>query len=137
MAKVVVIKGNPNAGKTTATRYVLETLLLGGGVLKNFTKLAKNPMKGDFESVVEIGGKTIAICSRGDLLKCVEGNIQKYINCDVIVVTSRNFSTFGKAINNVYHPEVFSKFITGANLAVNYMDLADFVRQVVAEVLKH
>ena len=28
MAKVVVIKGNPNAGKTTASRFILQVLLI-------------------------------------------------------------------------------------------------------------
>jgi tRNA A37 threonylcarbamoyladenosine biosynthesis protein TsaE len=28
MAKVVVIKGDPNAGKTTASRFILQVLLI-------------------------------------------------------------------------------------------------------------
>ena len=139
MAKVIVIKGDPNAGKTTASRYVLESLLLMGANLTMYQSANSSPktqLDGDFEAKVEIAGKTVAVCSQGDVLKWVLNNIKKYIACDVVVVTSRNFSTFNKTINNVYNPVVFGKQMVNANLVAGYMDLAHFVRQVVTEILK-
>ncbi len=139
MAKVIVIKGDPNVGKTTASRYVLESLLLMGANLIMYQSANSSPktqLDGDFEAKVEIAGKTVAVCSQGDVLKWVLNNIKKYIACDVVVVTSRNFSTFNKTINNVYNPVVFGKQLVNASLVAGYMDLAHFVRQVVTEILK-
>mgnify|MGYP003291118068 CR=1 FL=1 len=88
MAKVIVIKGDPNAGKTTASRYVLESLLLMGANLTMYQSANSSPktqLDGDFEAKVEIAGKTVAVCSQGDVLKWVLNNIKKYIACDVVV----------------------------------------------------
>ena len=54
MAKVVVIKGNPNAGKTTASRFILQVLLYKGARLVSYTALnGLNNLKGDFVAVIE------------------------------------------------------------------------------------
>ena len=62
MAKVVVIKGNPNAGKTTASRFILQVLLYKGARLVSYTALnGLNNLKGDFVAVIEYQKKSIAI----------------------------------------------------------------------------
>ncbi len=139
MAKVIVIKGDSNAGKTTASRYVLESLLLMGANLtmyKSANSSPKTKLDGDFEAKVEIAGKAVALCSQGDVLKWVLNNIQTYIACDVVVVTSRNFSTFDKKVGRIYNPKVLDKVGANTSLESDYMDLADFTRQVVTEILK-
>ena len=110
MAKVIVIKGDPNAGKTTASRFILQVLLYKGAKLVSYTALnGLNNLKGDFVAIIEYKEKRIAICSRGDQLNWVLTNITTYINLDVVVVTSRNYATFDKQIRNVYNPIVFNK----------------------------
>ena len=131
MAKVVVIKGDPNAGKTTASRFILQVLLYKGARLVSYTALnGLNNLKGDFVAVIEYQKKSIAICSRGDLLKWVIDNITIHINLDVVVVTSRNYATFGKEVRNVYNPIVFNKQKS------DYTALTKFVQDVVKEILK-
>lgn len=131
MAKVVVIKGDPNAGKTTASRFILQVLLYKGARLVSYTALnGLNNLKGDFVAVIEYEKKRIAICSRGDLLKCVIDNITIHINLDIVVVTSRNYATFDKAVRNVYNPIVFNKQKS------DYTALTKFVQYVVEEILK-
>lgn len=131
MAKVVVIKGDPNAGKTTASRFILQVLLYKGARLVSYTALnGLNNLKGDFVAVIEYQKKSIAICSRGDLLKWVIDNITIHINLDIVVVTSRNYATFDKEIRNVYNPVVFNKQKS------DYTALTKFVQDVVEEILK-
>lgn len=131
MAKVVVIKGDPNAGKTTASRFILQVLLYKGARLVSYTALnGLGNLKGDFVAVIEYEKKSIAICSRGDLLKCVIDNITIHINLDIVVVTSRNYATFDKAVRNVYNPIVFNKQKS------DYTALTKFVQDVVEEILK-
>lgn len=131
MAKVVVIKGNPNAGKTTASRFILQVLLYKGAKLVSYTALnGLGNLKGDFVAVIEYQKKRIAICSRGDLLKWVIDNITIHINLDIVVVTSRNYATFDKQIRNVYNPIVFNKQKS------DYTALTKFVQDVVEEILK-
>lgn len=133
MAKVVVIKGDPNAGKTTASRFILQVLLYKGARLVSYTALnGLNNLKGDFVAVIEYEKKRIAICSRGDQLNWVLTNITTYIDLDldVVVVTSRNYATFDKEVRNVYNPIVFNKQKS------DYVALTKFVQDVVKEILK-
>ena len=131
MAKVIVIKGDPNAGKTTASRFILQVLLYKGAKLVSYTALnGLGNLKGDFVAVIEYKEKRIAICSRGDQLNWVLTNITTYIDLDVIVVTSRNYATFGKEVCNVYNPIVFNKQKS------DYTALTKFVQDVVKEILK-
>ena len=125
--------------KPPPSRYVLESLLLMGANLTMYQSANSSPktqLDGDFEAKVEIAGKTVALCSQGDELKWVLNNIQKYIACDVVVVTSRNFSTFDKKVGRIYNPKVLNKVCANISLESDYMDLADFTRQVVTEILK-
>ena len=131
MAKVIVIKGDPNAGKTTASRFILQVLLYKGAKLVSYTALnGLGNLKGDFVAVIEYKEKRIAICSRGDQLNWVLMNITTYIDLDVVVVTSRNYATFGKEVRNVYNPIVFNKQKS------DYTALTKFVQDVVKEILK-
>lgn len=131
MAKVIVIKGNPNAGKTTAARYILQVLLYKGAKLSSYTALnGLENLKGDFIAIVEYNDKQIAICSRGDQLNWVLKNITIHINLDIVVVTSRNYVTFVKEIYNVYNPIVFNKQKS------DYTALTKFVQDIVREIEK-
>ena len=64
---------------------------------------------GDFEAIVENENGRIAICSRGDVLKDVIDNIERYKDNDYVIVTSRNFATFDEKIGRVYFPIVVEK----------------------------
>ena len=146
MKKLIVIKGDPNAGKTTTSRYILESLLLMGANLIKYKSLNTSPstqFKGDFEAEVEWTGLKLAICSRGDELVWVLDNIKAYQYCDVVIVTSRNYSRFdpsiSKAISQYGTPncilEVVPKVLkVGLSLEKQYMDLADFIRKVIAKI---
>ncbi|MBQ9138128.1 MAG: hypothetical protein IJX65_05795, partial [Alistipes sp.] len=123
--------GDPNAGKTTASRFILQVLLYQGAKLVSYTALnGLGNLKGDFVAVIEYKKKRIAICSRGDQLNWVLTNITTYIDLDVVVVTSRNYATFDKAVRNVYNPIVFNKQKS------NYTALTKFVQAVVKQILK-
>ena len=143
MNKLIVIKGDPNAGKTTASRYLLESLLLMGANLIKYKSLNSSPstqFKGDFEAEVERARLKLAICSRGDELVWVLDNIKTYQHCDIVIVTSRNYATFDNKIANAISQygtpncilEVVPKVLNaGMSLEKQYMDLADFVRNIV------
>lgn len=69
MKKLILVEGDPNVGKTTALRNVLESLLLMGANLVSYISLNTSSaaqLKGDFEAEVEWKGLKVAICSRGD-----------------------------------------------------------------------
>lgn len=128
MKKLIVIKGDQNAGKTTACRFILEVLLYKGAILQSYvnvgSKRSQPHFSGDFVATLLYKGNTIAICSRGDKLVWVKDNIKQNMTCDVVIVTSRHYSTFGKVIG-VYNPIVFNKTKSG------YQHLARFVKSIV------
>ena len=146
MKELIVIKGNPNAGKTTGSRHLLESILLMGGKMIKYKSLNTSPLtqfKGDFEAEVEWAGLKLAICSRGDKLIWVLDNIKTYQYCDVVIVTSRNYSRFDPTISKAKSQygtpncilEVVPKVLNaGLSLEKQYMDLADFVRKVIAKI---
>ena len=133
MNRLIVIRGNKNAGKTTALRYILEVLLYLGAKLLSYKSYNKvRIFRGDFEAVVEYNGKKIAICSMGDTPTAVPKHIKSYgANCEIIITATRNDSNYTNRISQ-YNPIYFDKAInTNDSPEKQYMDLADFVRNIV------
>ena len=136
MNRLIVISGNKNAGKTTALRYILEVLLYLGAKLLSYKSYNKvRIFRGDFEAIVEYNGKRIAICSMGDAPTAVPKHIKKYGGGSEIVITAtRNDSDYTDRINQ-YAPIYIDKAInTNDSPEKQYMDLADFVRKVIAKI---
>ena len=101
--KIIVIKGDPNVGKTTAARTLLNVLLYKGALLEYYKSIYRktDTLEGDFIARVIYKKTKVAICSGGDKLTQVKDNIRSNAECDVIVVTSRNFSTFDKVFQKI------------------------------------
>ena len=136
MNKLIVIKGNKNAGKTTALRYILDVLLYSDATLVHYKSY--NMVRiflGDFEAIVEYNGKHIAICSMGDTPTAVPRYIRSYGgNCEIIVTATRNDSNYTDRIS-LYNPIYIDKEINrNDSPKKQYMDLADLVKRVVAEL---
>ena len=133
MNRLIVIRGNKNAGKTTALRYILEVLLYLGAKLLSYKSYNKvRIFRGDFEAVVEYNEKKIAICSMGDAPTAVPKHIKNYGGGSEIVITAtRNDSDYTDRISQ-YNPIYIDKAInTNDSPEKQYMDLADFVRNIV------
>lgn len=71
--KLIIIKGEPNVGKTTVCRSILNLLLIDGAEV-----VGKDPeFKGDFTVQLRYKGIEVAICSMGDKLSAVEEKYSK------------------------------------------------------------
>ena len=87
--KIIVVKGNPNSGKTTSIRLVYDILLYLGAEIDIARKYGKTHI--DFDTELLYNGKRIAICSAGDVLKNIHKTINRHEGCDILVTASRNF----------------------------------------------
>ena len=136
MRNLIVFRGDKNAGKTTALRCVLESLLYLGGRLVSYKSYNKvRGFSGDFEAVIEYNGMLVAVCSMGDVPTAVPKYVKKYgTSCDIIITATRNNSIFTNRIIS-YNPQYFDKRINANDSPEKqYMDLADLVRRVVASI---
>ena len=87
--KIIVVKGNPNSGKTTSIRLVYDILLYLGAEIDVERKDGKTYI--DFDAELLYNGKRIAISSAGDVLKNMHGTITKHKDCDILIMASRKF----------------------------------------------
>ena len=109
--KVIVIKGDQNAGKTSVSRFIFNLLLYNGAeltVIENKKHQDNHCQRGDFEAIVKYGILDIAICSEGDALHVVESNIKRHLDKDYVIVASRNFANFDRVIGG-YSPTIVEK----------------------------
>lgn len=123
--KLIIIKGEPNVGKTTVCRTILNLLLIDGAVIVD-----KDPeFKGDFTVKLSYKGIQVAICSMGDRFSAVEENIRMYNKCDVVIVASRNYVTLGKILceRTSIHTKV----------KLDYAGHVAFAKKIVADILQN
>jgi molybdopterin-guanine dinucleotide biosynthesis protein len=109
--KVIVIKGDQNAGKTSVSRFIFNLLLHNGAkltVIENKKHQDNHCQRGDFEAIVKYGILDIAICSEGDALHVVESNIKRHLDKDYVIVASRSFANFDRVIGG-YSPTIVEK----------------------------
>jgi hypothetical protein len=122
--KLIIIKGEPNVGKTTVCRSILQLLLIDGASIDG-----DDPdFKGDFTAKLSYKGIKVAICSMGDKLSAVEENIRNYNKCDVVIVASRNFVSLGKILcdRTSIHTKVLS----------DYAGHVVFAKKIIADILQ-
>lgn len=128
MKKLIVIKGEPNAGKSTAMKNVLNVLLYNGARILH-TEDCFSLFCWDFKALVEYKGLKVMICSGGDLLGTVKSNVSNYKDkCDVLIVASRNYATFDSNFKG-YNPIIHQK-----ERYDDYAALIDFVKKVIADI---
>ncbi len=102
--KLIVLRGNPNQGKTTTLRLVYDILLYLGAQIVVPRSQGRNT--DDFKTVLDYGGKRVAISSAGDLLYDVGEKIDEFAgrgDIDVLISASRPFSSLDARIGS-YHP---------------------------------
>ncbi len=87
--KIIVVKGNPNSGKTTSIRLVYDMLLYFGAEIEKPRSSGKTYT--DFDTELLYKEKRIAISSAGDVLKNIHKTINRHKGCDILVTASRNF----------------------------------------------
>lgn len=89
--KIIVVKGNPNSGKTTSIRLVYDLLLYKGAKIDKPRNSGK--IYADFDTELLYNEKRVAISSAGDVLKNMRKTIADYKehNCDILIMASRNF----------------------------------------------
>ena len=89
--KIIVVKGNPNSGKTTSIRLVYDLLLYMGAEIA-VARTSEKPHT-DFDAELLYDEKRIAISSAGDVLKNMRKTIANYKehNSDILIMASRNF----------------------------------------------
>ncbi len=136
MAKVIVIKGAKDAGKTTALRYIMEVLIYLGARVTIYKPYNKTYIyRGDFEAELVLRGKTIAIRSMGDSPNAAPSYIKQHSSSDIVIVATRNEPDFTNRIGSVPDTLWFDKDINhGKPYEDQYNDLGDFVRKVVGEI---
>lgn len=122
--KLIIIKGEPNVGKTTVCRSILNLLLIDGAEV-----VGKDPeFKGDFTVQLRYKGIEVAICSMGDKLSAVEENIQSYNKCEVVIVASRNFTSLGKILCD--RTSIHTKYLS------DYAGHVAFAKKIIADILQ-
>lgn len=102
--KLIVLRGDPNQGKTTTLRLVYDILLYLGAQIAEPRTPGRNT--DDFKTVLDYKEKRIAISSMGDLLYDVEDKIGEFAgrgDIDVLIIASRLFSSLDARIGS-YHP---------------------------------
>lgn len=87
--KLIVVKGNPNSGKTTSIRLVYDLLLYKGAKIDKPRNSGK--IYADFDTELLYKEKRIAISSAGDVLKNIHKTINRHEGCGILVTASRNF----------------------------------------------
>lgn len=87
--KIIVIKGNPNSGKTTSIRLVYDLLLYKGAKIDKPRNSGK--IYADFDTELLYNEKRVAISSAGDLLKNIHKTVSDHDGCDILIIASRNF----------------------------------------------
>lgn len=89
--KIIVVKGNPNSGKTTSIRLVYDLLLYKGAKIDKPRNSGK--IYADFDTELLYNEKRVAISSAGDVLKNMRKTIADYKehNSDILIMASRNF----------------------------------------------
>lgn len=87
--KIIVIKGNPNSGKTTSIRLVYDLLLYKGAKIDKPRNSGK--IYADFDTELLYNEKRVAISSAGDLLKNIHKTVSDHNGCDILITASRNF----------------------------------------------
>lgn len=99
--KIIVVKGNPNSGKTTSIRLVYDLLLYKGATISKPRGSGKTYT--DFDTELLYKEKRIAISSAGDVLKNMHKTICRHKGCDILIIASRNFKQSSL-------DEIFSKY---------------------------
>lgn len=87
--KIIVIKGNPNSGKTTSIRLVYDLLLYKGAKIDKPRNSGKT--YADFDTELLYNEKRVAISSAGDVLKNIHKTMSDHDGCDILITASRNF----------------------------------------------
>lgn len=86
---LILLSGNPSAGKTTTMNLVYNELIgKGAATVVPKTQVGGNPQ--DFECVVKYKGKHIAMFSMGDYLHECCCAIIKYAYCDKLILAYNN-----------------------------------------------
>lgn len=107
--KIIVVKGNPNSGKTTSIRLVYDLLLYMGAEIA-VARTSEKPHT-DIDAELLYDQKRIAISSAGDVLKNMRKTIADYKehNSDILIMASRNFKPssldelfFGHEVKYIY-----------------------------------
>ena len=87
--KIIVVKGNPNSGKTTSIRLLYDLLLYKGAKIDKPRNSGK--IYADFDTELLYNEKRVAINSAGDLLKNIHKTVSDHDGCDILITASRNF----------------------------------------------
>lgn len=121
--KIVMLSGAPNSGKTTVLNDLYNHLIgLGASVQVAKSRLGGNPL--DFECILNINGKFVAIYTMGDYKECCYKAAIKYAFCDTLVLAySDKFSnSIAAFINNISGHVVIYKSTGNPNTA-NFSDV--------------
>ena len=83
--KVVMLSGAPNSGKTTVLNDLYDHLIKAGAFVQAAkAQLGGNPL--DFECILNVKGKHVAIYTMGDYKEYCYKAVIKYALCDTLVL---------------------------------------------------
>lgn len=88
--RIIVVKGAPNTGKTTAIRLAYDIALYLGAAIIKPRNTADKP-HADFDAVLFYQGRRIGFHSGGDLRYMLPKIVDSHNDCDTLVMASRNF----------------------------------------------
>ena len=88
--RIIIVKGAPNTGKTTAIRLAYDIALYLGAAIITPRNSADKPHV-DFDAVLFYRGKRIGFHTAGDLRYTLSVIVGKHSDCDTLVMASRNF----------------------------------------------
>ncbi|MBI5539672.1 MAG: hypothetical protein HY951_06405 [Bacteroidia bacterium] len=105
MAKIIIIRGTQQSGKTTTAGLVYRELLqycnkehkFNGSTVNTDSLIIKNDTVIDFKAELTCNNKKIGILSAGDIANDVRDNLNIFINIkiDVIICCARSVNRIG------------------------------------------
>lgn len=95
--KIVLLSGPPNSGKTTVLG-LFYTHLIANGASVHTKRSQIGGNKNDFECILILNGKSVAIFTMGDYKEECYRAIIKYASCDILAIAYSD--TFSKSITD-------------------------------------
>ena len=89
--KIIMVKGNSDSHKTTTINLVYFQLLQSGAAVIE-PRTQAGGLLFDFETLLEYNGKTVGICSMGDMYGYVKQMLKRFAQkkCDWLIMANSN-----------------------------------------------
>ena len=134
--KLIVLKGEPDAGKTVTINYVYNKLR-GEGYIESSKNVFKDLENGDFLTVLEKENVKLGVISQGDYPNSVESYLKKLENkkCSIVICAQ----TIGEGKEEIQKTidKYSEKEIVSISKIKGYKKRVQEINNKVTEILKY